>query len=41
MEQTGKDTVDNDKDTVITNHDKDTASSNTVTIDAKDEAKPL
>ena len=37
MEQTGKDTVDNDKDTVITNHDKDTASSNTVTIDAKDE----
>ena len=26
-----------DKDTVITNHDKDTASSNTVTIDAKDE----
>ena len=37
VEQTGKDTVDNDKDTVITNHDKDTASSNTVTIDAKDE----
>ena len=36
VEQTGKDTVDNDKDTVITNHDKDTASSNTVTIDAKD-----
>ena len=26
-----------DKDTVITNHDKDNASSNTVTIDAKDE----
>ena len=37
VEQTGKDTVDNDKGTVITNHDKDTASSNTVTIDAKDE----
>ena len=37
VEQTGKDTVDNDKDTVITNHDKDTASSNTVTIEAEDE----
>ena len=30
-------TTKNDTDTVITNHDKDTASSNTVTIDAKDE----
>ena len=37
VEQTGKDTVDNDKDTVITNHDKDTASSNTVTIEAENE----
>ena len=36
MEQVGKDTVDNDKDTIITNHDKAKASSNTVTIEAKD-----
>ena len=34
VEQAGKDTVDNDKDTIITNQNKDTASSNTVTIDA-------
>ena len=36
VEQAGKDTVDNDKDTIITNQNKDTASSNTVTIEAKD-----
>ena len=35
VEQAGKDTVDNDKDTIITNQNKDTASSNTVTIDAE------
>ena len=35
VEQVGKDTVDNDKDTVITNRKED-ASSNTVTIEAKD-----
>ena len=35
VEQTGKDTVDNDKGTIITNYDKDTASSNTVTIEAE------
>ena len=34
VEQAGKDTVDNDKDTIITNQNKDIASSNTVTIDA-------
>ena len=34
VEQAGKDTVDNDKDTIITNQNKDTTSSNTVTIDA-------
>ena len=34
MEQTGKGTVYNDKDTVITNQNQDKASSNTVTIDA-------
>ena len=37
MEQTGKETVDNDKDTIISSKDKDKASSNTVTIDAKEE----
>ena len=35
VEQVGKDTVDSDKDTVITNRKED-ASSNTVTIEAKD-----
>ena len=35
VEQAGKDTVDNDKDTIITNQNKDTASSNTVTIEAE------
>ena len=35
VEQAGKDTVDNDKDTIITNQNKDIASSNTVTIDAR------
>ena len=35
--QVGKDTVDNDKGTIITNHDKDKASSNTVTIEAENE----
>ena len=35
VEQVGKDTVNNDKDTVITNRE-DKASSNTVTIEAKD-----
>ena len=34
VEQVGKDTVDNDKDTIITNQKTDTASSHTVTIDA-------
>ena len=34
VEQTGKGTVYNDKDTVITNQNQDKASSNTVTIDA-------
>ena len=34
VEQVGKGTVDNDKDTVITNQKTDTASSNTVTIEA-------
>ena len=37
VEQTGKDTVDNDKGTTITNRDKDTPSSNTVTIKAENE----
>ena len=37
VEQTGKETVDNDKDTIISSKDKDKASSNTVTIDAKEE----
>ena len=36
VEQVGKDTVNNDKDTVITNQNKDTASSNTVTIETND-----
>ena len=36
VEQAGKDTVDNDKDTIITNQNKDKASSNTVTIEAED-----
>ena len=36
VEQTGKGTVDNDKDTVITNRNTDTASSNTVTIETND-----
>ncbi len=36
VEQTGKDTVDNDKDTIITNRKEDTASSHTVTINAED-----
>ena len=35
--QVGKDTVDNDKGTIITNHNKDKASSNTVTIEAENE----
>ena len=35
VEQAGKDTVDNDKDTIITNQNKDIASSNTVTIEAE------
>ena len=35
VEQVGKGTVDNDKDTVITNQKTDTASSNTVTIETK------
>ena len=34
MEQGGTLKSENDKDTIITNHDKDKASSNTVTIDA-------
>ena len=34
VEQVGKETVENDRDTIITNQNKDTASSNTVTIDA-------
>ena len=37
VEQAGKDTVDNDKDTIITNQNKDIASSNTVTIDVGDD----
>ena len=36
VEQVSKDTVNNDKDTVITNQNKDTASSNTVTIETND-----
>ena len=36
MEQTGKETVENDRDTIVTNRKEDTASSHTVTIDAKD-----
>ena len=36
MEQGGTLKSENDKGTIITNHDKDKASSNTVTIDAKD-----
>ena len=35
VEQAGKDTVDNDKDTIITNQNKDITSSNTVTIEAE------
>ena len=37
VEQTGKETVDNDRNTIITNRNEGTASSNTVTIEAKDE----
>lgn len=37
VEQVGKDTVDNDKDTIITNRNKDNASSHTVTINAENE----
>ena len=37
VEQTGKETVENDRDTIITNRKEGTASSHTVTIDAKDE----
>ena len=37
VEQVGKDTVNNDKDTIITNRNEGTASSNTVTIDANGE----
>ena len=36
MEQTGKETVENDRDTIITNRKEDTASSHTVTINAED-----
>ena len=36
VEQTGKETVENDRDTIVTNRKEDTASSHTVTIDAKD-----
>ena len=35
VEQTGKETVENDRDTIVTNREKN-ASSNTVTIEAKD-----
>ena len=35
VEQVGKETVENDRDTIITNQNKDTASSNTVTIEAE------
>ena len=37
VEQVGKDTVNNDKDTIITNRNEGTASSNTVTIEANGE----
>ena len=37
VEQTGKETVNDDKDTVITNRNEDTASSNTVTIKTEKE----
>ena len=37
VEQVGKETVENDRDTIVTNRKEDTASSHTVTIDAKDE----
>ena len=36
MEQTGKETVENDRDTIVTNRKEDTASSHTVTINAED-----
>ena len=36
MEQTGKETVENDRDTIITNRKEGTASSHTVTINAED-----
>ena len=36
VEQTGKETVENDRDTIITNRKEDTASSHTVTINAED-----
>ena len=36
VEQTGKETVENDRDTIVTNRKEDTASSNTVTINAED-----
>ena len=35
MEQTGKETVENDRDTIVTNRKEDTASSHTVTIEAE------
>ena len=35
MEQTGKETVENDRDTIVTNRKEDTASSHTVTINAE------
>ena len=37
VEQTGKETVENDKDTIITNRNEGTASSHTVTIEAENE----
>ena len=36
VEQTGKETVENDRDTIVTNRKEDTASSHTVTINAED-----
>ena len=37
VEQVGKETVENDRDTIVTNRKEDTASSHTVTIEAKEE----
>ena len=37
VEQTGKETVENDRDTIVTNRKEDTASSHTVTIEAENE----